>query len=388
MNFFLTIFFLLLIISVVVSIHEFGHFFAAKLSGIPVQEFAIGFGPKLVGVKISGTNYVINLLPFGGYVQLEGENDDTLPNSFRNKKFRYKALVLLAGVFMNMVLAVVLLTIFLSSNGYTFALPKFTNFSFTNTESQNTYFPLTVTYIDPAGPSVGQFNLEDIVVGVNNVYFQSYLEFKEILKKDQNQTVSFEFLDRNTFNITSKSIRIGMADSKGSILKTGFFYDTQNNRSDFYIKYKSNVFSGVAMTYDLFFYQLKAIGSIVASSIKTGNYTEVSNNVGSIPQVANQINLVVQAKAYDFLIPLTAIFSINLAMINILPFPALDGGQLLVSFIEKVRRKKFSDSLLNKINTSAFIFLTGLGVLLILKDFIQLNWFADIVTFLKQVLGK
>src|SRR5438105_4150320 len=122
MNFFLTVFFLLLNISILVFVHELGHFLAAKISGIPVQEFAIGFGPKIVSKTMGGTIYSLNLLPIGGFVQLEGETEDLGPNSFRNKKFRYKAFVLLAGVTMNILLAIVLLAFFLNLNGYKFAL--------------------------------------------------------------------------------------------------------------------------------------------------------------------------------------------------------------------------------------------------------------------------
>src|SRR5260221_13647235 len=133
MNFFLTVFFLILIVGVLVFVHELGHFLAAKLSGVTVNEFAIGFGPKLFSKTLKGTKYAINLLPLGGYVQLEGENEDIGPNSFKNKRFRVKAFVLLAGVFMNLLLAVILLGFYLNSNGYRFAVPKLVEFTFSGT---------------------------------------------------------------------------------------------------------------------------------------------------------------------------------------------------------------------------------------------------------------
>jgi len=388
MNFLLTIFFLLLIISVLVFVHELGHFLAAKLIKVPVDEFAIGFGPKIFSKKYKGTNYAVNLLPIGGYVQLEGESSDISPDSFRNKRFIYKAFVLLAGVIMNLLLAIILLAFFLNANGYKFALPKLANYTFSNTDLQGTYFPITIISVDPQGPSNGKLFINDIIVGIDGHYFNSYPEFQNLLKERQNTNVEVDYLDRDTYTVSSKRLDVSKADDKGAILRVTLDYDRQNNKPAYFIKYKSTLFSGVSMTYDVFVYEIKALGSLLRNSFQTGNYEEVSKNVGSLPAIANQVDQAVQLKAYDFLIPLTAVFSINLALVNVLPFPGLDGGQLFIAFIEKVRKKKIPDETLAKINSWGIAILMGFGLIIIIKDVIQFKWIDGLLGIVKGVLGK
>jgi len=389
MTLILTILIFSLIITVLVSIHEFGHFAAAKLSGVAVHEFAIGFGPTIFSKHYKGTLYKINILPFGGYVQLEGETDESTPNAFRNKKLRVKAFVLMAGIFMNLVLAVILLGIYLNNNGYRFAIPKIVEYEFNNTSFQEEYFPLIVTFIDPEGPSVGKFEENETIVAANGANFGSMAEFLQILKDNQNKEIELQFFDFKTFDLSKRNITLGTADSDGSILKVGLSpYDTQSGKKTFFLKYNEGPTAGLSMTYDAFIYQFKALGGLVSNAVNTGDYKEVSNSVGGLPAIGNQVGQLVEFQAYDVLIPLTALFSINLAMFNILPFPALDGGQLLFATIERIRRKKFSDKFLNKINFGGFVILVSFGLLVSLKDIIQLNWLGSIIEGVKGIFGR
>lgn len=389
MTFLLTILIFALIITILVSIHEFGHFAAAKLSGVAVHEFAIGFGPTVFSKHYKGTDYKLNLLPLGGYVQLEGETDDSKPNSFRNKRLRIKAFVLLAGIFMNLILAVILLGIYLNNNAYRFAIPKIVNYEFTNTSFQESYFPLIVTFVDPEGPSVGKFEENEVIVAANSTSFKSMSEFLQILKDNQNKDIEFQFLDFQTFEISKRNITLGSADEDGSILKVGLSpYDTQSGRETYFLKYNEVPTAGLSMTYDAFIYQFKALGGLVTNAVSTGDYDEVSNSVGGLPAIGNQVGQLVEFQAYDVLIPLTALFSVNLAMFNILPFPALDGGQLLFATIEKIRRKKFSDQFLNRVNFGGFVILMSFGLLVTLKDIVQLNWLGSLIDGVKSIFGR
>jgi regulator of sigma E protease len=389
MTLLLTIVIFAVIITVLVFIHEFGHFAAAKLSGVAVHEFAIGFGPTIFSKFYKGTNYKINILPFGGYVQLEGEDDTSTPNSFRNKRLRVKAFVLMAGIFMNLVLAVILLGIYLANNAYRFAIPHIVDYQFTNTSFQKVYFPLIITFVDPEGPSVGKLEEQEIIVSANNIEFSSLNEFLQILKDNQGKEIEFTFINFNTFELSNRKIQLGMADENGSILKVGLVpYDSQSGRKTYFLKYNEGPFAGVSMTYDAFIYQFKALGGLVTNAVRTGDYKEVSNSVGGLPAIGNQVGQLVEFQAYDVLIPLTALFSVNLAMFNILPFPALDGGQLLFATIEKIRRKKFSDKFLNRVNFTGFVILMSFGLLVTLKDIIQLNWIGNIFEGIRSVFGR
>lgn len=389
MTFILTILIFALIITILVSIHEFGHFAAAKLSGVAVQEFAIGFGPTIFKKHFRGTDYKFNIFPLGGYVQLEGETDASNPNAFRNTRLRVKAFVLMAGIVMNLILAIFLLQIYLSNNGYRFAIPKLVDYQFTNTQFQQSFYPLIVSFVDPEGPSVGKFEENEAIIAANGIEFGSMNEFLQILKDNQNKEIEFQFIDFQSFEISKRNVMLGSADENGSILKVGLVpYDSQSGKKTYFLKYNEGLGAGSSMTYDAFIYQFKALGGIFSNAFSTGNYQEVSNSVGGLPAIGNQVGQLVEFQAYDVLIPLTALFSVNLAMFNILPFPALDGGQLLFAIIEKLRRKKFSDQFLNRVNFAGFVLLMSLGLLVTLKDIIQLNWIGNIVEGVKNILGR
>lgn len=278
MTLFLTIIIFAVIITILVGIHEFGHFLAAKLSGVGVDEFAIGFGPTLISKKYKGTNYKFNLFPLGGYVQLAGESDNANPNGFRNKRLRVKAIVLMAGIIMNLLLAVILLGIYLTTNNYRFAVPKIVDYQFTNAQLQSSYYPLIVSYVDPEGPSVGNFQENEALVTIAGSKFSSMSQFLDLLKQNQNREVEFGFLDINTFEVTSRDIRVGTAGEDGSILKVGFVpYDSQSGRETYFIRYSASIGSSVSMTYDAFVYQFKALAALIFNAVTTGDYQEISD---------------------------------------------------------------------------------------------------------------
>jgi len=138
------------------------------------------------------------------------------------------------------------------------------------------------------------------------------------------------------------------------------------------LKYKANILSGAAMTYDIFFYQIKALGDIFSNAFSSGNYQQVSNSVGGIVQVAGTVNSVVALNEYSFLVALTAFISISLAFFNILPIPALDGGHILIITIEKLTRRKLSDKVVNAVTTAGFALMILLFIVVTFKDVLQL----------------
>lgn len=385
MNLILTIIFFVVIISVVVSIHELGHFLTAKYFRMTVNEFAIGFGKILFSKTYKGTRYSIRAIPFGGFVELEGEDSSKDLNNFRNRPFYQKVLVLVAGVVMNLLLAVVLLTFHLSTNNYTFLSPNLVDYSFNNVESQNSYIPIRVSEVKEGGRSEGVLEPGDTIVEVNGEAFKTYDEFSTILKENQGEDITLTFLNSDTFDTATKTYKLGVQNEEGAILDAVL---SPSNTPLYLVKYNNNITSGVSMTYDVFVYQVKAIGSLIQKGTQTGDYSDLSNSVGGLPRITDEINTAVEFNAIGYLIPLTGFISISLAFFNILPFPALDGGQIVIAFIEKLRRKKISDELLNKINLGGFIFLIGLGILINLKDIITLGWVNQLFESIRTVLGR
>src|SRR5690606_11038186 len=131
--------------------------------------------------------------------------------------------------------------------------------------------------------------------------------------------------------------------------------------------------AGVSLTTDLVLYVPKAVFSLIGNAFQTGDFNELGNSLGGPLQIANQSNEIIQLGLIEAFIPLAGLLSISLAVFNILPFPALDGGQIAVVLVETAIRRKVPDSILEKINLFGFLFLMGLFVLVTFKDIIQLN---------------
>lgn len=359
----------LIVLTIIVAIHEFGHFSAAKFFKMEVKEFSIGFGKVLFKKFYKGTNYTFRLFPLGGFVELEGELDSSNPNNFRNRPYYQKVVVLSAGVIMNMVLAVVLLTGYLAITDYKFPIAKLTDYSFTNVQSQSVYAPVTITSISEDSPVKGIFKIGDSIVQINGKSFDSYNEFFQNLESLQGKEATFTLINLDTYETSNIDFTVPIKSDNGGILQVTLY---PSNQPTYFLKYKSDILSGVSMTYDIFVYQIKALGNIFSNAFSSGNYQEVSNSVGGIVQVAGTVNSAVALNEYSFLVALTAFISISLAFFNILPIPALDGGHILIITIEKLTKRKLSDRVINFITTAGFGFMIILFVLVTFKDVLQL----------------
>lgn len=384
----LTLFFFLLIISFLVFVHELGHFLAAKAIKADVKAFAIGFGPTLLKKHYKGTNYMIKLLPLGGYVELEGEQTSEGPNSFRNKSFLQKTFVLSAGVIVNTFVAVALLLVNLQVNAYNFELLKFADHTFTHTEKQVEGFPLQVTGF--AENSIAQEVLQenDTIIAFNNEPIQSYPQFRELLKANQGKEITLGLIDLQSYDTRDVKLTLGQENADGSILGVSLFYPPELGKPVYFIDYKNDVVSAFANTYDLFVYQFKAIGGIIRNAQETGNYEELSQTVGGPLALAEGVNRVVEVRAFQSLFFLTGLISLSLATINILPIPALDGGQIAVAAIESIRRKRLSDDTLAKFNFAGFMFIIALSLLITFKDVIQFDILGGLAKLFGAILGR
>ncbi len=369
----------LLILTIIVFVHELGHFLTAKYFKMTVREFSIGFGKVLFKKHYKGTDYKIRLLPIGGFVDLEGETESTSKNSFRNRPYFQKFIVLIAGVVMNLILAVILLAIFLSVNGYKFAIANITDYEFNNTEYVYTYAPATIVAINEDSRVKDYIKERESIVEINNVSFNDVDEFITILQTRQGLETEFKFIDIETFDVYTKTFVVPIKNEEGSILSA----ELSGGLGDVYfIKYNSNVTSGVSMSYDVFVYQIKALGTVINNAINSGDYTEVSKNVGGVVLVADTVNTVLSINDLSFLVAFTAFISLSLAFFNILPIPALDGGHILIMTLEKISRRKFSDRLVNYITLGGFILLMGFGLLVTFKDLIQIGLIDSIKSLL------
>lgn len=474
MTIFLTFFFFFLIIGFLVFIHELGHFMAAKFTGVAVQSFALGFGPKIIAHTYKGTEYRINLFPLGGYVQMEGEHSEQVKGGFRDSKFWVKFVILIGGVFMNIVGAIILLGIQLKISNNVVTIPNYSDFEFHNAVSQYSYYPVflseveeeygwegefenaiveingqsftnvfefedlvdqnrnrevniksinassdklslenttlqfgglykdkylpfEVTEVIEGSNSEGNIKVGELLVGANGKYFTSQKSFNDFLKTEINldSENTFIFLDKKTDKEYSKTFFIKSQEEDKPLL--GIKYNLQSgyavsiseiSQNFYFIEYQDNLASPFAFSYDMTLYQMKSLGNIFSDAFSTGDFSQVSENFGGPVKVGNVVNEAVEYDAIKQLFGIAGLISLSLAIFNILPIPALDGGQIAIAAVESIRRKRLSDSVINAINASGFFVLIGLSILIFVKDVVELDLIGNVWDGMKGALGK
>jgi len=363
--------FFILILAALIIVHEGGHFFAAKLFGIRVDEFAIGFPPRLASVKHGETEYSVNLLLFGGFVRIFGEKigEDGAhePRSFANKSRWIQAGVVVAGIAMNLVFAWLLL-----SSAYLIGMP---------------------TEVDPNTPAsmagVQDIRLEILNVLPNAPAAKAGLKAGDIVDMIQTGTAQ---IATTTLHAADASSFIGSHSSESlllTVLRGG-------KEQTFLARAEAGVlpddptrpalgieFGDVGTQWLSFLPAFIAGGKLAAqdtaltseglwnffSSIALGraNFAEVSGPVGIAQAGASAI-----AAGWSQLLFFAALISISLALINVLPIPGLDGGRLLIIAIEGIRRKPVSECVVSLMTMIGFSLLALLMIIVTYHDIARL----------------
>lgn len=330
---FLTILFLaLLILS-----HEFGHFLAAKISGIRVNEFGVGFPPKLFSRKIGQTEYSLNALPFGGFVKIHGEDAVNLAEieyperTFQAQGFFRKAFVISAGVIINILIGWITFSLVLGVG-----IPG----------------GIVIEKVVEGGPA----DLAGIETGEIIEGFESADDFLAYIDSHRGEEI--------VINGKEMVPRVDVPEGQGplgvSIVPSGI--EPQ--------PFPWNLWSGLKMTFSTLGLIFSALGSFLFS-ILTGNFSAVDQITGpvgvfSIVRDAGEMG-------YIYLVQLLGLISLNLAALNIIPLPALDGGRLLFITLQKF----FGDKIMSRrlevaVNVAGFLFLMALMIAVTIRDII--NW--------------
>src|SRR3989344_8921645 len=374
------IFFIILL--VLVLIHEFGHFFAAKSFGIRVDEFGFGFPPKLFGIKFGETLYSFNLLPIGGFVKIFGENSELErsryvagPNEDRNRSFQYKAkwkqaIVLFAGVFMNFLLAWMVL-----SFGFMSGIPTSVGSAVPGYELENVN--LLVVSVAPNSPAeTAGLKPGDAIVTVS-------ILSSEIGEEGENlQEINPETLKAFIVSHPDQEIEIGYTRGKNhqdvKFVNITPVKSVVDDRPMIGISMDQvgtaklpilRAFSeGIKLTLALTKDTALGLYTLIVEGIKgQGNLTAITGPVGMVSIVGD-----VYEFGFAYLLSFAALISINLAIINLLPFPALDGGRLLFLLIEKIKGSAMNPRVTNTANMIGFVILILLMVLVTYHDIVKL----------------
>lgn len=346
----MTILFAILLFSLLVFLHELGHFAAAKLSGVQVNEFSIFMGPALIKWERNGTLYAIRCIPFGGYCAMEGEDGESdNPRAFSSAAWWKRLIILVAGAAMNFIAGLVLLTIVY--------LP-----------AQQMIVP-EIAYIEEGCLLAGEDGLQvgDRFLSVDGekIYVQS--DFSMILSIMGGDYHDIELL-RDGKKIYLDDFHMQRAEFPNgdgtTSLRYGFSFDIQD--LSFGQKLKTVWLSALDFV---------RITRLSLSMLFTGQagMSDVSGPVGIVQQMSETAEQ--SANAFAALMNLVnfgAMISVNLAVMNLLPIPALDGGRvlglLLTTVVETITGKKLNPKYEGYIHGAGMILLLGLMALILFKD--------------------
>jgi len=355
------LFVFVLMLSVLILIHELGHFLSARLFKMRVEEFGIGLPPRAKTLfKKRGTLFSLNWLPLGGFVKLYGEDMENLeqaasPQAFFNKPMWQRATVLLSGVFMNFVLGVVVFGVVYSYLG----IPTKTD-------------KVIIVEVDKNTPA------EKAGIEVDSQAIKIIYDKKEIVFKGVDEFVS------KIEGLKGKEVEI-VLKSKAGIEKTVKITPRVSPPSDQgsmgvslssieLVKYPvwQMPFRGVRVGLNEAWSWGKEIASnlwMIVFNLVTGKGLpkDVSGPIG-IYQVSKEVYKVGWVAVLQFM----GILSINLAILNVMPFPALDGGRIAFLGIEKIIGKKKKNAIEGWVNTIGMIFLLSLMALITIKDVVKL----------------
>ena len=349
-----SIFSLIIVLGVLIFFHELGHFLVARLLGVGVEKFSLGFGPKLIGKKIGITEYQISAIPLGGYVKMVGESPDSeldpseIPISFTHKHVLKRILIVAAGPFFNILLALIIFFGIFQISGLLILKPGIGN-------------------VDEGSPAyIAGLKKNDLVVSIDGVDISSWEDMANTIMGSKGKTLAISVLRGDT--VLTKNVTPEVKKVKNLFNEDVERYVIGVTASGEVFKKDLNFFQAVSESVNQT-YQITAL--TIKGVIKLFQGTVSPKTLGGpimIAQIAGQ-----QAKeGVVNLIFFIALISINLAILNFLPIPVLDGGHLLFFFIEAVKGSPVSVKV-REISQQAGIF-----VLILLMIYVFYNDIARV----------
>lgn len=338
--------------TVIVAVHEFGHFLSARLLGMKVLEFAFGFPPRVAGIRRGETEYTLNWIPFGGFVRILGQDDFSIrqqgtgdPRSFTSKPWWAQAIVLAAGVFMNFVLALLILTVAFATG--------------TTAPTGD----VRVFDVRPSSPAAAAgLQVGDIVVDVDGTPIHTARAMVTITSRaaQKQQEISID-VTRNGQPLPpiKTTPRADPPEGEGPL-----GVQLEEVQAAVAVPLAQAFGSAVSLTGDV-------VGQIVALPAQL--IAQRAAQSGGAPVVGGPIEIFrVTGQVAQFGIPtflkLVGVLSVNLGVINIIPFPGLDGGRLFFVLLGALLRRRLSPQVEAAIHAVGFVLLLGLLVLVSISD--------------------
>lgn len=358
----------LCVIVVLIVIHELGHFVAAKLSGMRVDEFGLGYPPRALTVaKVDGTEYTLNWLPFGGFVKIYGE-DGLTPEAakesgaFSSKSRVAQAIVLVAGIAMNLVFAYVLITGALIAG-----TPRVLS---ENEVTQAHELALTVANVLPGTPAaLAGLQSGDSILAAKSVKGEWHASdpksFSSFVASSGGSVLSLTVKHNGNEKQVEAIPKTGLNKNDPSRYALGVEVATVGVMP---LSITDAVVEGAQLTWNATKLTAIGLGHFFYGLLTfSADLSQVAGPVGIAGAVGSA-----SAQGFGDLLSIMAVISINLALINLIPIPALDGGRLLFVLIESIIRRPIKASLANSVNMVGFAFLILIMVLVTAHDIFKI----------------
>ena len=327
----MTIIYAIVIFLLLIFIHEFGHFIAAKACDVKVNEFSLGMGPELWSRQGEETKYSLRAIPIGGYCAMEGEDEDSDHERALNKKNGWqKFLVFVAGATMNVVLAVIIMI----------AIALYSGAATTTLDSVEEGLPAA-----QAGLLAG-----DQIVAIDGEKMGSWEEITNVISNTKKESLEVTVL-RDDEELTY-TVPVGYNEEEHRNI-LGIMTRAEHNPG-------SAVVRGCQGTWAMGVAMVDVLGQLFTGKVST---KELSGPVGIVSIVNEQSKL-----GFIYVAYLTALISLNLAIINLLPFPALDGGRILFLIIRKITGKAVTDEMEARFHFVGIVLLLALMVYVTFND--------------------
>lgn len=355
----ITILIFIAVLSLLVFVHEFGHFITAKRAGVRVDEFGFGFPPRLFGVRRGDTIYSINWIPVGGFVKIKGEGGEAAHDvdSFAGKKIWIRMIIIAAGVLMNFILAAFLLSV-----GYGIGVPQALDGLPASARVRDRSIQITSVLPDSPASNAG-FEIGDAIREVEGVAIDTYQGFqREIRERVGAETRVAITRDGEKIEKLTTPVVLAATGNPGvgvGLIEIGIVS---------YPWYRAPV-QGISETVFIAKEVLFAFGDLIRNLIVERKVAiDISGPVG-IAVLTGQVARL----GIIYLLQFTALLSVNLAIINVFPFPALDGGRILFLLIEKVRGRPVAAKVEGVIHQVGFALLLTLVLFVTYRDIVRFS---------------
>lgn len=345
----------IILLGILIFVHELGHFLSAKLMGVRILKFSLGFGPKLVGRKYGDTEYLISSIPLGGYVKMLGEEhgeelkEEEKPFAYNYQPVYKRFVIVASGPIFNMVLAIVIF-VFIFLNGLPILVPE-------------------IGSVIPRSPAeIAGLSKGDRIIEIEGVTISQWDEMTTVIHKNPGKPLSFKIKRAgNTFDISITPERKKVKDIFGEGREIGLIGIKPSGST--FVK-KEGIVSAVGHSI-IRTWEISVL--TVVSVVKLIQRVIPADTIGGPILIVQMAGEQASRGPLNFFI-FMAIISINLGVLNLLPIPILDGGHILFLGIEAIRRKPLNEKVI------AVAQRVGLAIILTIMAFALYNDIIRLIT--------